>query len=70
MQHQSHPYVRVNYGSSIQYVPSFSNSKPLDKEGNKFIMSVTSTFLYCFEVVGETMLTALRAIVSEQSAPI
>ena len=67
MKHQSHTHVPQNYGARTQYVKPLDDSKPLNKEGKKFITQVTGTFLYYARAVDGPMLTALSAIASEQS---
>ncbi len=42
---------------------------PLDKEGQKYIQSVTGTLLYYSRAVDSTMLVALNAITTQQASP-
>ena len=42
---------------------------PLSKAGKKYVMQVTGTFLFYARAIDSTMLPALSAIASEQSAP-
>ena len=69
MQHQPHPHAPPNYESKTQYATPLNDSKPLYKEGKKFIIRVTVTFLYYTRAVYGIFLAALSAITLEQSAP-
>ena len=64
MQHQPHPHIPPNYGSKTQYTTPLHDSKPLNKEGNRFIMKVTVTLLYYSREVDGIMLTELSFIAS------
>ena len=68
-QDQPYPHVPPNYGASKQYAKAADNSPPLQKEGKTFVMQVTGTFLFYARAIDSTMLPALSAIASEQSAP-
>ena len=68
-QDQPYPHVPPNYGAKVQYAKSADVSPPLTKEGKKYVMQVTGTFLFYARAVDSTMLPALSAIASEQNAP-
>ena len=68
-QNQPYPHVPPNYGAKKQYAKGADESPLLDKNGKKFVMQVTGTFLYYARAIDSTMLPALSAIASEQSAP-
>ena len=69
MQHQPYPYVLPNYGVKIQYAPSEDTMQILNNQQAKFIQKVTGAFLFFLRVVNRTMLTALRALATEQAKP-
>ena len=58
-----------NYGAKKQYAKEADKSPLLDKNGKKFVMQVTGKFLYYARAIDSTMLPALSAIASKQSAP-
>ena len=57
------------YGATIQYAKDVDTSMKLGPVDTKFIQQVTGTFLYYARSVDATMLVALSAITSDQSAP-
>ncbi len=68
-QNAPHPHVAVTYGAKAQYVEADIPSSPLDKEGQKYIQTVTGTLLYYASAVDPTMLVALNAIAAQQATP-
>ena len=67
--HQPHRHTLPVYGRTIQHAKEEDTLPALDKEGKKFVQQVTGTFLYYAQAVDPTMLVALSAIASCQSAP-
>ena len=68
-QTQPHQHAKKVYGSRVQYAKQVDDSEPLGKEQKKTAQQIVGTFLYYARAVDSTMLPALSAIASQQSAP-
>lgn len=68
-QHQPYPHIKPNYGAKTQHTTEEDTSPLLDKEGKRFIQEVCGTFLFYGRGVDGTILPALSALASQQSAP-
>ncbi len=68
-QHQPHQHTIPTYGATVQYAKPTDISNPLAKEDKKFIQQVIGTLLYYGRAVDATILVALSALASAQSAP-
>ena len=68
-QHQPHPHIPPNYGATTQYATNEDPTPLVGTEQKKFIQQVSGTFMYLARAVDPTILTALTAIASQQSAP-
>ena len=68
-QDSPYPHHHPVYGAKAQYVPDSDTLPLLDAEGKKYIQAVTGTFLYYAWAVGPTILVAVSAITTQQSAP-
>ena len=68
-QDQPHRHVKPTYGASVQYAKAPDTSLKLNADDKRYIQQVTGTFLYYGRALDSTMLTALSAIASDQSAP-
>jgi len=66
---QPHQHAVPVYGAKVQYAKEADKSALLDPIDKTFIQQVTGTFLYYARAVDATMLLALSAIASDQSAP-
>ena len=66
---QPHQHVLPAYGAKVQYAKEADISVKLGPKDKKFIQLVTKTLLYYARAVDATMLVALSAIASDQSAP-
>ena len=58
-----------NYGAKVQYAKAVDNPPPLSKEGKKFVMQVTGTFLFYARAIDSSMLPTLSSLASEQNNP-
>ena len=68
-QNQPHPHIPPKYGATTQYATDDDTTPPVGPEQTKFIQQVSGTFMYLARAVDPTILTALSAIASHQSAP-
>ena len=68
-QDQPHKHVSPSFGKSQQYVEDAPESFPATAEEKTYIQQVVGMFLYYARAVDPTMLVALSAIASDQSAP-
>ena len=66
---QLHEHVVPVYSATIQYTKNVDTPTKLGPVDTKFIQQVTGTFLYYTRAVDATMLVALSATASDQSAP-
>ena len=67
--HQPHRHVVPKYGAKVQYTSKEDTSSMVDSGKKKFIQQVTGKFLFYERAVDLTLLTALSAIVLQQSKP-
>ncbi len=68
-QDSPYPAERPQYGTKVQYAKTKDNSKPLDKEGKRFIQRVTAKLLYLGRAVNLTILASLSSITAQQASP-
>jgi hypothetical protein len=69
LQNSPHPHAAPTYGANAQYKETKDPNIPLDKEGQKYIQTVTRTLLYYSHTVDSTMPVALNAIAMQQASP-
>ena len=66
---QPHKHAILVYGIKVQHAKEANTSAKLNTANKLFIQQVTGIFLYYAQAVDATMLVALSAIASDQSAP-
>ena len=68
-QNSPHPCAITIYGAKHQYAKQLDTTPLLDKEGKKYVQSVTGTLLYYARAVDATLLVPLSSIAAHQAAP-
>jgi len=68
-QNSPHPCTITIYGAKMQYAEQVDDTPLLDKEGQKYVQSVTPTLLYYARAVDPTLLVPLSAVAAHQSVP-
>ena len=66
---QPHKHAVPFFGATIKYTKPEDTSPLINEEEKKYVQQVTGTFLYYARSMDPTMLVALSAITSSQSAP-
>ena len=64
-----YPHIPPRYWAKVQYALQPDESPLLDKDGKRFIQRVKGKFLYLGRAVDLSILAALSALASQQSAP-